>query len=430
MSTILDYRYQINGVISADKTVMQNIETIAGAAGAWVAFDVNRGLWSVIINKPGTSSRSFNDDNIIGSLTISATGLTELYNGVRVEFPHIDLNDQSDFIQDLIPSELRNPNEPDNLLGLQYDCINDPVQAEILGLLELKQSRQDIVVNFKTDYSALGIKAGDIIDISNDLYGFEEKLFRVTTVSETDEGNGVIQLAITALAYSDDVYDLSDLYRYERSNSTGIITAGSIPAPGTPVLTSFTNTSRPRLRMNSTVTLSSINSVIEGIEFWYSSDNDNYYLAGVDRPTNDTTYVSGEVASFEWSDAPTGNIWIRARGFNSQTTGPFSDAGSLQYIPVQTTDAISNDTDVLDDNGDAITNMLGASALLELVNGLFDGDTGLGSLFDQVANLNSQTGAISGNAGNVSGLWQGAARYVSSTQPTGSFNNGDVWFKV
>ena len=187
-------QFAINGIIDTSKPVMQNMNTLASAAGSWVTFDVNAGLWSVVINQPGTSVKSFTDSNIIGALTISNTGLTELYNSVQLEFPHKDLLDRVDTITFSIPEVNRYANEQDNVLNFEFDCVNDPVQAELLAARELKQSRVDKVIQFSTDFTSLGLKAGDLIDVTSTIYGFNEKLFRILSISEDDGQNGEIVL--------------------------------------------------------------------------------------------------------------------------------------------------------------------------------------------------------------------------------------------
>jgi hypothetical protein len=221
MSTLID-AFRINGVIDTKQNVLSNINKIADAAAVWVTFDVNTGLWSFIFNDVDTSILSFNDSNIIGSINVSGTGLTEAYNKVSVEFPHKDLRDQTDYIDLSIPVGDRFLNELDNTLNIKYDLVNNPVQAQYLATVELKQSRVDRIIEFRTDYTGLGAKAGQLIDITNSQLGFVDKLFRVTRIEEIDNDDGSIELSITALEYDADVYDSSGLIYEERSKVTGI----------------------------------------------------------------------------------------------------------------------------------------------------------------------------------------------------------------
>jgi hypothetical protein len=199
------------------------MEELASAASSWVTFDNSIGKWSVVINKTGTSNFSFNDDNIVGGINITETAFDEMYNSVEVQFPHRDLLNQRDWVRVTIPLANRLPNEPDNLLTIQTNVINDPVQAEQIALTELKQSRVNKIVEFSSDFSSLGVTAGDIVDITNTEYDWAAKLYRIVSVSEEDDDEGNIVLRYTCLEYDQDVYNYGDITRFERSRATGIL---------------------------------------------------------------------------------------------------------------------------------------------------------------------------------------------------------------
>lgn len=220
-------QYEINGVLSTNKTVLQNIQTLAEASGCFFTFDINTGKWCVVINQPGSSVASFNDSNIIGAISISGTGLKDFYNQVNIEFPHKDLLDETDMLIAKLDPSLLYPNESTNILNLSYDIFNDPVQAELIGITQLKQNRIDKIIQFETDFSMLGLKAGDIIDVTNSIYGYTNKLFRVINIEENDSDNGSISLKITALEYDAGVYDTTGVSRSMRTNKHGITAINS-----------------------------------------------------------------------------------------------------------------------------------------------------------------------------------------------------------
>jgi hypothetical protein len=221
MTTFVPNVFAINGVVSTDKSVMQNLNMLANACGCWVTYDIALGKWSVVINRAGTSVASFTDSNIIGGINITGTGVSELYNAVTIEFPHKDLRDQTDYIDFELDSALRFPNELDNKLNISLDVINNPIQAEYIAVSELKQSRIDKVITFRTDYTNLGLKAGDLIDVTNSYYGYASKVFRIIKMEE-DDAEGLV-IAITALEYDADVYSTAGLNRKIREKKTGIV---------------------------------------------------------------------------------------------------------------------------------------------------------------------------------------------------------------
>lgn len=215
--------FKINGVIDTSKTVWDNIETLASAAGSWVAFDIHTGKWSVIINRAGASIHSFNDSNVIGGINVTGTGLFDLYNSVSVSFPNKEIYDLKDVSTYEIPVGDRNPGEFTNTLNLNFDIVNDVIHAQMLALTELHQARVDKIIEFRTDYSKLALKAGDIIDVTNTALNYTAKKFRIISITEEDTDDNNIQLAITALEYSDTVYNYSALNRFVREPNNQLI---------------------------------------------------------------------------------------------------------------------------------------------------------------------------------------------------------------
>lgn len=215
--------FEVNGTIDPTQNVLDNLNQLATTVGCWITYDSLVGRWSTVINRPGDSEYSFDDTNIIGGVTVSGTGITELYNSVTVQFPNQDLQDYSDYIDYVIPLEDRNLNEPDNNLLINLTTVNNTPQAQYIGISELKQARLDKVIQFKTDFSSIGLKAGTIIDVTQEQYGYENKLFRIVKITEDDADDGNIILEITALEYSDDIYTTTGLIRKERNKKTGVV---------------------------------------------------------------------------------------------------------------------------------------------------------------------------------------------------------------
>jgi hypothetical protein len=221
MATSTQPQFRINGVVDTSRTVWENVEDIAASASAFVTFNTQSGRYEIVINGPAESVFEFTDDNIVGPISLSETGFQDLYNVVEISFPHKDLNDQRDTIRFEIAPENRNPFEPQNTLSIQTDLINDPVQAEQIALTELKQSRVSKLIEFETDFSTYGLSAGDVVSVTNEIFAWEQKLFRIISIQETDADDGGIQLRYSCLEYDEAVYDYSDISRFIRSRENG-----------------------------------------------------------------------------------------------------------------------------------------------------------------------------------------------------------------
>lgn len=216
-------KFEINGVLDTAQNCLTNLNLIADACGCFVTWDPAQGHWAVIINDVGTSVYSFNDNNIIGAVNVTGSGVNDVYNLVSIEFPHKDLNDSQDYIDLAIPQAARYSQELDNRLQMNVTLVNDPVQAQFIATRELKQSRLDKVINFKTDYTANGLKAGDLIDITLPGYLWAAKMFRIITIDEDDSDDGNFIYSITAQEYDPDVYSSAGLIREIRTKTTGIV---------------------------------------------------------------------------------------------------------------------------------------------------------------------------------------------------------------
>ena len=393
-ATLAD-RYQINGLIDTAQPVLENAEKILSSAASWLSYDTHAGKWGIVINKADTSVASFDDSNILGNISLSGTGLQDLYNQVKVEFPHRELRDSADFYNIEVPDSSipadwadfsRNSNEEDNVLNLAYDIVNEPIQAQMLGLIELKQSRLDKVIQFETDFSYYNLKAGDIIDVTNTRFSFSAKLFRIVAITERQDDAGALMMEITALEYNANVYSVADLYRFTRSDDDGIITIGSIGQPGTPTVSKVEQDARPRVEITSTAPT----GVVEGMEFWLTTDvgigddaSRSYTLIGVKRPVGGGVYTSGTNVTLEYVTSAS-DFFVKTRGFNATTVGQYSTvSGLVEFAPQQVTDAIDINTQAFDSTG----GLLGALALVELlgkVSDLFPEGEGGKSLFEKI----------------------------------------------
>jgi len=215
-------KFEINGKIDTSQSVLSNIEQLANASGCFITWDPNQGRYSVIVNEPSTPVAIFEDNNILGPISVGGTGVSDLYNSVQVEFPHKDLRDATDYITLTIPSADRNPQEVDNQLTISLPHVNNPVQAQLIGNQELKQARVDTIITFRADFTANEVKAGDLINVTNSQYGYANKIFRVIQIEEEDTDEGGLVFNITALEYDANVYSTAGLEYDLRTKITGI----------------------------------------------------------------------------------------------------------------------------------------------------------------------------------------------------------------
>jgi hypothetical protein len=103
------------------------------------------------------------------------------------------------------------------------------MRAEALANIDLNQSRTATVIQFETDFSGLQTDTGDVVKITNSLYGWSDKLFRIMRCTERQSEKGMITVQMSGIEYSDDYYT--------EPASTETPDLGFIDLPRIPVVT-------------------------------------------------------------------------------------------------------------------------------------------------------------------------------------------------
>ena len=330
-------RYEINGVISTGDTVKSNLDKISQSCAVFTTFDYSQGQWKVILNRAATAGEltnafKFNDDNIIGEVGITATNLEDLYNLLEVEYASRKIRDQNDYFRGAIASGEKNTLEPDNTLSLRLDLVNNALHAARIGLIELKQSRVDLIINFRADYSAIQCEAGDVVKITNNVYGFVDKLFRISKIREVEDENGTISVEITALEYDAGVYTDETLEDSAAVAGSGIPTFGgsaSLPAPSTPVVTTI-NTTTPSFSISTNIP--AVSGPVNRIQWLYSpttATNDFEILKTISPVSG--YYTNGSTVTDYVSILQEGTFYFKARTGLDGTYGVASTSTSVGF---------------------------------------------------------------------------------------------------
>lgn len=215
-------RYKINGVLNTGLNVLQNIDQILTACDSWMQYNAVSGKWAVVINKAETPSLHFNDDNIIGDITLGSVDISQAPNQIEAKFPDATNRDQYNYVNESVPSYLLYPNEPVNKTSVTYELVNDSVQALYLANRFLEQNREDLLVTINTTYQGIQVNAGDVITVTNPSYGWDHKKFRAISVKESVSNDMTLGATIQLIEYNDAVYDNFDITQYVPSGNSDI----------------------------------------------------------------------------------------------------------------------------------------------------------------------------------------------------------------
>lgn len=303
-TTTTQPRYRINGLIDTNRSVKENIETILLNSGAWMSYDVARGKWRVIpkFALPGTTWSGdyqtgtptdpspqwiFDDTNIVSGISISSTRLDNLFNRADIDYYDKYNKDQRGYVKLELPESQRNKNEPDNALRLTLDLTNSNVQAERLANIELKQSRDDLVITFTTGHYGIQAQAGDVISVYNTLYGWCEpafpngKYFRVLRTKEAEVNEGSLVNEISAIEYNSDVYSNESIQEFTTSANIGIIprsSSNNLQAPIVTIGNVNASSGVPSFGLN--ITIPTAGGPYDELQIWFAEGDDWAGLGG------------------------------------------------------------------------------------------------------------------------------------------------------
>jgi hypothetical protein len=282
-------------------------------------------------------------------------------------------------------------NEPGKTIEISLPFTNSQVVAAKIGLVQLKQGRVDKIIKFKSDFSYIDLSAGDLIDVTTSVYGFTNKVFRIVSIAESFDDDGVLTMDITALEYDAAVYDY-DITEFDVETDGGILGIGSIGKPNAPTVTKTEQANVPKIVINGQVP----SGVVDTLEYWITFDTSvseasrNYIKIGQYSNPTGASLTEDATYSYTYTGLQQSDFYVKIRGTNSVAVGPYSDpSGLIAYVPIVVADTIS-------DEPVSIGGQLMGLGLLTLLNNLdklFSGVSGPGSLLDTIiGGIKDETG--------------------------------------
>jgi hypothetical protein len=355
-------RYRINGPLDTAQNCLTNLQYLVDTCDSWLQYSELQGKWKVVLNKAYTQSpdpQTLNDlflvnsSNLVGGIEISPIDLNETYNQVEVAYPNYNIKDQTDYqIIDLFATnpELLSQNEAINRLNITLPLVNNAVQAKYLAARRIYQSREDLVVSFRTDYSGIQVEAGDVIRIDHEVYGWTDKLFRVSEVIEEKDSNGNLFASFRAFEYNANVYADNAVPDFVPAFDTGLQDPNIISQPGTPTIASFTTTNALVTGFNVTST-SPANGIVSFMDFNYGNSSNvlQHRLYRTVEQSDSTPFTANTSVTIPVNDLAAGNYYWSATarnlnaGARSNASNVFNWGGAniQPYNPMSNTGGIT-----------------------------------------------------------------------------------------
>ena len=334
-NTQMAERFQINGSLNSADPVFERIEAILLGSNSSLRWQ--GGKYSIFVNKADTvAAFTMTEGRVVGDIQVSEVGLNSVVNSVEVQYGRdANNNYQRNTVTVDLPTANRYPNELDRVRSIDLPLARTFVEAERIAYILLNQSREQLSIKHMATIEAMPLEAGDVITYTLPNYGWDEKQFRITRVSEMEVEDG-LQYQIEAVEYAASVY--TDRTHVEPGASPNT----SIPQPG--VLAAVTNlaisATEPEATVpNFTLTWSVPVGLYERFDIFVNNVLGTFDSAATtflkSVYPNTSSYTSGSTVVDAVSGLPAGsyNIWVVGR--NSLASSAESNtAGLLNWTPV------------------------------------------------------------------------------------------------
>jgi hypothetical protein len=193
---------QINGLLDNTRSVRENINELMRHSFAELTYDNRTGKWRAVPdgNSEIGGAFLFNEENILSELTVATSDVSNFFNAARATYVEKTHNSVTEDVLVFTSEYDKNANESDHVMELNYPLTVSGSEATRKADEKLRQNRKDLSLEFVADYSAIVVDPGDLVKVTVDAYGFDEKLFKVLKNEHSMEG-GILKCRLAMMEW-------------------------------------------------------------------------------------------------------------------------------------------------------------------------------------------------------------------------------------
>ncbi len=325
-------RFTCNGVIELNKKPVEAIEDLVSSCAGTLTYQ--QGKFKLKVGKATTSTRILTDDDLAGELKIATRPKrSQLYNKVKGTFVDSTTNFTLKEFNTQESSSFQTSDGETIVNEIELPFTTDPVEAQRLALIVLKQSRQMMTLELLLKPEHLDFGVGDVFGLTTSKLGFTNKKFYILTYTL----NADLTVSIVAQEYADSVYDFNAVAEQVTLDTASAI---SLPSPTTVIAPTSITTSDSLsastdgivdVVLTATVTTSTTEAFIGQFELENKKSTDSVFISA-GRSTTNTFQITGveDGATYD----------LRARVIN--TINVKSSYVTAQHLVVGATEPPSN----------------------------------------------------------------------------------------
>jgi len=315
-------RHQTNFIIDTSKSIFENMSVFLSHMNGMLSYESGKYVLDIEtqVTAP-TASNTFNSvtydwnvnpeyiDNtdIIGSISLTDNSARNAKNTIKASITDPQNNWSSRSVSFFNSSFLEADRKVVKTGNFNYTGITNYYNARIGTEKELIQTRFSREISFKLGPKGLLLKAGQVISLNYEPFGFSSKLFRINNLNFNPD----CSVSVKATEYDDSMYVISAV-RANELRQEAATQAQPLSAPSAPTGLSATTT-RPGSVILTWTNPADFVDQSDDVEIWVSDDNnrENATLLHVEL---------GNVTNFTYTTAGAGTkfYWVRVRRVTNQ----------------------------------------------------------------------------------------------------------------
>jgi len=201
---------QINGIVDTANSRKENIDSMLSAMGGMLVY--SGGSYFIRAAQYVSPTITIDESVMVGQIQVQTRqSRRSQYNGVKGIF----LSKEKNYTVADYPAQISSTYATEDgdpiYLDMPLPFVTDNEQAQRLAKVALLKSRQQTVITVPVNLAGLKFKAGDVIQITNDRMGYDQKPFEVVDYAIAIEPSGGIRVDLRCIETASSIYNwLSD----------------------------------------------------------------------------------------------------------------------------------------------------------------------------------------------------------------------------
>ena len=353
-------RYTLDGVIDTASKPKDNLEAMLTSCAGSIVY--SGGEFYIFGSEYKTPTITLDESVVTGAISVQTRkSRRELFNAVKGIFSSEDDNYVLTDYPAIVSASYATEDGDEIYLDVDLPYTTNPIRAERIAKLSLLRTRQQVTATIPCNLSALRLKAGDTVMITNSRFGWSSKVFEIINLRLSANDDGSLGVEIQVIETASAVYDWTtdDEIDFVAGQPTTLAGPFNVQAPTSLSLTPEANiqedgTARPAIEISFTN-----NDAFAAIfEIQYQRDSGSYRSI----LTKETNYRLEDVvvgSTYNIRVRAINNLGARSTFATSSTTGVgdsgapgapsnLSATGQFNAINLQWTNPTDADLDVIE----------------------------------------------------------------------------------